>query len=263
MGSGIEHEVWAAAAAERVFGLLTDPAGHVRWMGRRAQLDPRPGGAFRLDMFDVPGDHVISGVVLEIDPPRRLAWSWGWEDSVVLPPGRSTVEMTLVPEADGTRIRVRHQGLPAEEVDASARGWAHYLARLAVVAAGGDAGPDPWAFPGWDDPEGTTVERLMRAYVERRNEWVRTGEPDGLLELFTPTAELRRPGEPAARGRAAIAAALRDSPLVPELVLESVRADGGEAVGRTRRRASGLPDGITRLRAERSRIRRLEIVPGG
>jgi hypothetical protein len=58
-------------------------------------------------------------------------------------PGSTTVEYTLHPEGGKTRLRLRHTGLPDDDaVAAHTDGWDHYLARLAVVAAGGDVGPD-------------------------------------------------------------------------------------------------------------------------
>jgi uncharacterized protein YndB with AHSA1/START domain len=33
------------------------------------------------------------------------------------------------------------------EIDPPDTGWAHFLARLTIAAAGGDPGPDPWANP--------------------------------------------------------------------------------------------------------------------
>jgi activator of Hsp90 ATPase-like protein len=80
--------------------------------------------------------------------PYRLVFTWGWEDSSELPPGSSTVEITLVPDGDGTLIRLRHTGLPSEESRAlHAAGWSHYLERLSLAAAGRDPGPDPLAAP--------------------------------------------------------------------------------------------------------------------
>lgn len=46
-------------------------------------------------------------------------------------------------EGDKTRVRLRHSGLPDDNAVAQhTQGWDHYLDRLAVVASGGDAGPD-------------------------------------------------------------------------------------------------------------------------
>ena len=38
-----------------VFSYLVDPTKFVQWMGVSAEIDPRPGGAFRLD---VDGEHI-------------------------------------------------------------------------------------------------------------------------------------------------------------------------------------------------------------
>ncbi|TVZ96600.1 activator of Hsp90 ATPase-like protein [Streptomyces sp. BK340] len=61
-----------------------------------------------------------------------------------VPPGSSTVEITLEPVPEGTLPRLVHRDLPSPEACAAhEEGWTHYTGRLAVVAAGGDPGPDP------------------------------------------------------------------------------------------------------------------------
>jgi hypothetical protein len=62
-----------------------------------------------------------------------------------VPPGSSTVEIELVAEGGGTKLRFTHRDLPgAETVESHAVGWDHYLPRLVAVAAGSDPGVDPW-----------------------------------------------------------------------------------------------------------------------
>lgn len=92
------------------------------------------------------GRDIERGEFVEVVPYSRIVFSFGWEaGGAPVPPGSSTVEVELVPDGDGTIVRVKHSGLPAEAREAHTRGWAHYLARLAIAAAGGDPGPDPWA----------------------------------------------------------------------------------------------------------------------
>jgi uncharacterized protein YndB with AHSA1/START domain len=129
------------APAERVYEHFTRPEAIVRWMGDYAALDPTPGGQFALDINGVP----VRGRYLELEPPRRLVISWGHAGSERLPPGSSTVEITLTPRDGGTLVEIVHRGLPAPEAEAHARGWPHFLDRLAIAATGRRPGRDPWA----------------------------------------------------------------------------------------------------------------------
>ena len=140
----IVREVRIAASPEAVFPYFTDAGKLVVWKAVRAELDARPGGVFRMDVTG-RGD-VARGQYVEIDPPRRVVFTWEWEDQgAATPPARSVVEVTLSPDGDGTLLRLVHRGVPLEIRRGSAAGWAHYLERLALTAAGHDPGPDPWA----------------------------------------------------------------------------------------------------------------------
>jgi uncharacterized protein YndB with AHSA1/START domain len=133
--------VHVAAEPETVFRYFTDPEAIVRWMGDYAVLDPRPDGEFTLDINGVP----VRGRYLEVDSPRRLVISWGHAGSDRLPPGASTVELTLEAEGGGTTVTVLHRDLPESETRQHGLGWQHFLERLVTAGAGGDPGPDPWA----------------------------------------------------------------------------------------------------------------------
>jgi uncharacterized protein YndB with AHSA1/START domain len=92
-----------------------------------------------------PETVVASGEYVELDPPRRLVFTWGWEGNEAVAPGSSTVSFELVAEGDGTRLHFVHSGLPTDEARAShGHGWDHYFARLVTAAETGDAGVDPW-----------------------------------------------------------------------------------------------------------------------
>jgi uncharacterized protein YndB with AHSA1/START domain len=139
----IVREIVIDAAPDVVFPYFTDPDKMIVWKAVEATLDPRPGGIFRID---VTGRDVAIGEYVEIDPPHRVVFTFGWESAdSPLRPGASTVEVTLVPDGDGTRVRLVHRGVPAAIRAGSSKGWDHYLPRLAIAAEGGSPGPDPWA----------------------------------------------------------------------------------------------------------------------
>lgn len=141
-----EVEVRIAASPETVFDFFTDPDKMIQWMGRSAELDPRPGGALRCD---INSDAVASGEYVEIDRPRRVVFTWGWEgEDSVTAPGSSTVEVLCEPDGDGTHLRLLHRGLPSpESAEKHSHGWRHYTERLAAAASGNDPGADPWGTP--------------------------------------------------------------------------------------------------------------------
>jgi uncharacterized protein YndB with AHSA1/START domain len=140
------RELEIAASPETVWGFLVDPAKAERWMGQSCTFDARPGGEYRCDV--VPG-HVAVGSFVEVEPARRLVFTWGWEsrgegESSTPGPGGSTIEIELEPSAEGTSLRFTHRDLTSEEVASHGRGWDHYLPRLVEAAGGGDPGRDPW-----------------------------------------------------------------------------------------------------------------------
>lgn len=144
----VEREVHIDASPETVFGYFTEPELMVRWKGIVADLDPRPGGVYRVD---INGRDVARGEYVEVVPYERVVFTWGWEgDGHPVPPGSTTVEVTLVPDGAGTIVRLRHHGLDGDFAARHDEGWQHYLARLEVAGMGSDPGPDSWMTPSPD-----------------------------------------------------------------------------------------------------------------
>src|SRR3954468_11318981 len=138
----VRRETQIAAPPATVFAFLTDPERIVSWMGTEAQTELHPGGLYLLKGIN---SKAARGAFREVVPVHRLAYSFGWDGSEEVPPGSSLVEIDLIEQPDGTLLRLTHTGLPNLGQCAShAEGWAHYLGRLAEVAAGRDPGQDPW-----------------------------------------------------------------------------------------------------------------------
>jgi uncharacterized protein YndB with AHSA1/START domain len=134
------REVFIEASPTVIFEYLVDPAKYEEWSGSQAVLDPKPGGTHRALMG---GNHWSEGEFLEVEPDSRVLFSFGWaEEGHPIPAGSTTVEIALFPEEKGTTVRLTHRGLPEDAISDHTLGWDHYLARLAVVAVGGDPGPD-------------------------------------------------------------------------------------------------------------------------
>jgi uncharacterized protein YndB with AHSA1/START domain len=122
------------ARPSTVFSFLTDPAKWTRWQGTAADLDPRPGGVYHVVVRE---GAVARGTFLEVIPHRRVVFTWGFEVPAGHPiaPGSSRVEIDLLPDEDGTLLRLTHDLVPPPGLADVRRGWEEYLDRLVLVAA--------------------------------------------------------------------------------------------------------------------------------
>jgi uncharacterized protein YndB with AHSA1/START domain len=135
IGDQIEHEIRIEAPPGVVFTYLTDAGKHVRWLGTEATLDPVPGGVYRCVMDSYA---TVSGNYVAVEEPRdgspgRVAFTWGFEGNPGVPPGSSTVEITLTGDGDGTLLRLVHTGLAHPALAPHDEGWTKNLAALATV----------------------------------------------------------------------------------------------------------------------------------
>ena len=124
-----------AATPEAVFEFLVDPEKLLRWMGTEADIDPRPGGRFWLNIKAGDGENAAQGEYLEVDPPNRVRFSWGWVGSDDVPPGSSIVTFDLRADGPETVVTLTHTGLPGGMDDQHLEGWSHFLPQLVTVAA--------------------------------------------------------------------------------------------------------------------------------
>jgi uncharacterized protein YndB with AHSA1/START domain len=106
MDDRITREVKVDAPADVVWGALTDPVELAAWFGADAEVDLRVGGAIR---FRWPDGSERRGLVIDLDPPRRLAFRWrelraGATGLVAA--DATVVAFTLDPDDRGTRVTV-------------------------------------------------------------------------------------------------------------------------------------------------------------
>jgi uncharacterized protein (TIGR03086 family) len=126
---------------DATFALITEPDRLRRWMAVAARVELRQGGDYR---WTVTPGHTAAGTVVDVEPGKRVVYTWGWEDGDPAP-GGSTVTVTLTPVDAGTEVRLVHDGLNDEQAAHHAVGWNHFLDRLVAAGRSGDAGPDEWA----------------------------------------------------------------------------------------------------------------------
>jgi uncharacterized protein YndB with AHSA1/START domain len=124
--------------ADKIWRALTSSELIAEWLMQN-DFAPVAGHGFTFRAAPVPGwSGVTNCVVLDVDPPRRLAYSWG--DGSESDSGLQTVvTWTLVPEGDGaTRVRMEHSGFRTQDERGyvgMGGGWPRILERLERVVA--------------------------------------------------------------------------------------------------------------------------------
>jgi uncharacterized protein YndB with AHSA1/START domain len=131
-----------AAPPERVFDAWTSPAvlrdwwaASPDWEGAEAEVDLRPGGAYRLSMRDTASGavHTVTGEYREVVPPERLAYTWTWHGDPPEMRGSegSLVVVEFVADGDGTLVLITHSGFAGERIrDLHEGGWTACLDNL-------------------------------------------------------------------------------------------------------------------------------------
>jgi uncharacterized protein YndB with AHSA1/START domain len=136
-GAPIVQERILHAAPEEVFAAWSDAEGMAAWMcpgpdttHATVEVDFRVGGRFRIIMHG-ERDYTHSGEYLEIEPPRRLVFTWvsEWVDASE---ARTRVSVSIEPVGAGrSRIVLVHDELPGTGTyEGHPRGWATILDKL-------------------------------------------------------------------------------------------------------------------------------------
>ena len=73
-----EKSVLVPLSADETFALITQPDRLRRWQVITARVDLRAGGDYRWTI--IPGNSA-AGTFTEVEPGRRVVFSWGWEGS--------------------------------------------------------------------------------------------------------------------------------------------------------------------------------------
>jgi len=127
------------ASPEKVWRAWTDPQTLSRWFGpgepdsvTHAQMDVRVGGSYEIAFRTQDGEeHRVSGIYQEVEPQRRLVFSWAWQST---PERVSLVTVELQPAAGGCELRFLHERFfDTDARNNHARGWNASFAKLGTM----------------------------------------------------------------------------------------------------------------------------------
>src|SRR5262245_56991534 len=126
-----------AATPERVFKALSTAEVADWWVRpgvfdtREWSGDVRVGGRWSSSGIARGEPYTLEGEFLEVDPPRKLVFTW---KRVGMPGAPTTVTYFLERLDGGTRLKLRHDGFPSVEAGASiSDGWLTSFERLKEI----------------------------------------------------------------------------------------------------------------------------------
>lgn len=190
----LTRTVVIGAPPAAVFRYFTDSERWARWWGAGSTIDPRPGGAVRILN---PGGVEVTGSVMAIEPPRHVAFTYGFTSGAPIPAGGSTVKIVLADDPAGTRLTLDHELPDSGSRDAHVQGWRYQLSVLGNVVAnevhaGAASLVDAW-FDCWSEADGPTrdaaLDRLVTPDIRFRD---RFSVIDGLEDLGPHLAAVHR-----------------------------------------------------------------------
>ena len=129
------------AAPSRVFDAWTDTDIIARWIGPKGlnaiidAHDPRVDGIYRFIMKGAESSHTTRGTFLEVDPPKRLVFTWAWEEGSYADI-ETLVELDFRPSGEGTELTLTQRRFTSEEMrDEHNGGWTSCLDCLEEMLA--------------------------------------------------------------------------------------------------------------------------------
>jgi uncharacterized protein YndB with AHSA1/START domain len=201
----LDRTVLIQAAPALVFRFLTDTPYWARWWGAGSTIDARPGGRL---LIRYPDGTEASGEVLEVQPPEKIVFTYGYVSGKLIPAGGSRITIRLAPETAGTRLNLTHEVADAAVRDEHVQGWRYQFSLFANVVAdevnaGAERAVDTW-FDAWAEPDPAARERALTTIAARdvrfRDRFSNVAGIDDLMphlaaaQRFMPGIRMKRTG---------------------------------------------------------------------
>jgi uncharacterized protein YndB with AHSA1/START domain len=160
----LDRTITIGARPDTVFSFFTRDDRWASWWGTGSSIDARPGGRV---LIRHPNGVEVSGEVLDVQPPERLVFTYGYPNNPTLGPGGSRVTIQLTPVAAGTRLTLRHDLADVRDRDHHVQGWRYQLSLFAnvvadVAQAKAESAVDEW-FAIWAEPDAAVRETRLGA----------------------------------------------------------------------------------------------------
>jgi len=202
----LDRTVVIRATPQTVFRFFTDEGRWASWWGPGSTIDARPGGRV---VIKYPGGVEVSGEVIELQPPSRIVFTYGYASGAPIGPGSSQVTIRLEPVPGGTRLHLTHAFAEPGVRDQHVQGWRYQLSLFANVVAGevnagASAAVDRWLGL-WSEPSADaraqTLGEIATPEIIFRDQYIQVDGAADLLphieaaQRFMPGLRLERDGD--------------------------------------------------------------------
>ena len=202
----LERTVTIQAPPETVFRFFQDSARWAKWWGAGSTIEPRVGGAVYIRH---PGNVESAGTILEIQPPKKIVFTYGMVSGDPIPAGSSRVTIVLESQGGATRLALKHDLADAKARDDHVQGWRFQLSLFAnavadEVNANAARYVDLW-FQAWGDPSAAaramTLKEVATPGVRMQDRFSNLDGMDDVLahltaaQRFMPGMTLKRSGD--------------------------------------------------------------------
>ena len=128
----LDRTIVINAPREAVFRYFTDSSRWANWWGAGSTIDSRPGGRI---CIKYPEGTEVAGEVVEVHPPERIVFTYGYVSGNPIPAGSSRVTIQLAAERGATRLTLTHELGDAASRDQHIQGWRYQLSLFSNVVA--------------------------------------------------------------------------------------------------------------------------------
>ena len=202
----LERTVTIQASPETVFRFFQDSERWAKWWGPGSTIEAEPGGKLYIRH---PGNVESAGTVLEVQPPKRIVFTYGFVSGDPIPAGSSRVTIELNEQRGATRLVVTHDLPEAKVRDEHVQGWRFQLSLFAnavadEVNANATRYVDLW-FQAWGDPSigarAVTLKEVATPELRMQDRFSNLDGMDDVLahltavQRFMPGLTLKRSGD--------------------------------------------------------------------
>ncbi|MEO9802647.1 MAG: SRPBCC domain-containing protein [Reichenbachiella sp.] len=121
MSNSLYKEIWIKAPVEKVFACFTEEKAMLTWHGKEVSSDPKPGGIYKVVFED---GTIILGEYREVELNKRVVYSASYGEV------ESVVYIDFILENEGTRVKLKQEFLPDQDISSFEGGWDYFLGLL-------------------------------------------------------------------------------------------------------------------------------------